>query len=90
MVELHREKNGQLSFVPVEPERAKYTYNGPFFKFDQMVGRVQLETWASTPGKAYSNMIFQIKDKFGYQKNAKITISKNLMKKEETKYGKSV
>lgn len=90
MVKLYKEKNGQLSFAPTAPERAKYTYNGPFFKFDQNVGRVKLETWASTPDKAYSNMIYQVKSKFGYQINTKITISKNLIKKEETKYGKSV
>ncbi len=71
-------------------ERSKYTYNGPVFKSDQCIGRVQLETWANSPAKAYSNMVYQVKDKFGYQNVTKITISKSLIKKEELKYGKTV
>lgn len=71
-------------------QRNKYTYNGPVFKFDQYIGRVQLETWANSPNKAYSNMVYQVKEQFGYQVTTKITITKSLIKKEELKYGKTV
>ena len=87
---LYREKNGQLSFVPVKEERSKYSYNGPVFLFDKLIARIKLETWANTPAKAYANLVYQAKDQLGYQPNTRITLSKPLVKKEETKYGKSV
>jgi len=87
---LYREKNGQLSFLPVPEERAKYTYHGPVFVFGKVIAHVKLATWANSPAKAYCNMTFQAKKELGYQPHTKLTLSKNLMKKEETKYGKSV
>jgi hypothetical protein len=71
-------------------ERSKYTYNGPVFKSDQNIGRVQLEVWANSPDKAYSDMVSQVKEKFGYSYTVKVKISKSLIKKEELKYGKTV
>lgn len=90
---LYREKNGQLSFVKPDPNegRALYKYKGPVFKYDQYVGTVTLETWANSPAKAYSNMIFQVKKKLGHPPDSpvRIHISKNLIVKEDLKYGKS-
>ena len=87
---LYKEKNGQLSFLPVEGNtRDRYSYHGPVFLFDKCIAHVKLETWAVSPAKAYSNMLYQVKNQLGYKPNVKITISKNLIKKEETKYGKS-
>ena len=89
MDELYKESSGQLNLFPVE-DRAKYTYCGPVFLFDQCIAHMKLSTWANTPGKAYSNILFQIKKELGYQPNTKLRITKNLIKKEELKYGKSV
>lgn len=88
---LYKEKNGQLSFTPVEESKYKdtYSYNGPVFSFDKYIGNASLKTQAVSPAKAYANLIYQVKKEFGYQPTAKITISKNLIKKEELKYGKS-
>jgi hypothetical protein len=91
MSDLYREKNGQLSFVkPVEEKRSLYKYTGPVFRFDQCIATVTLETWANTPAKAYSNMVYQVKQRLGYQPTAQLRISKNLIVKEELQYGKSV
>ena len=87
---LYREKNGQLSFLPVEEERAKYVYHGPVFLFDRCIAHMKFATWANSPQKAHANILFQAKKELGYQPTTKITISKNLIKKEECKYGKSV
>lgn len=89
-VELYKEKNGQLSFVPVPEERARYIYHGPVFLFDKCIAHRKFATWANSPGKAYANMLFQAKKELGYDPSTKITISKNLIKKEELKYGKNV
>lgn len=87
---LYREKNGQLNFMPVEENtRDLYKYAGPVFLFDKCIAHVKLETWAVSPKKAYSNMLFQVKKELGYQPYTKLTISKNLIKKQEEKYGKS-
>lgn len=88
---LYKEKNGQLSFIPVEESKFKdtYSYNGPVFLFDVYIGRTELKTQAVSLAKAYANMIFQVKNQLGYKPNTKITISKNLIKKEELKYGKT-
>jgi hypothetical protein len=53
---------------------------------------MKFATWANSPGKAYSNILFQVKKELGYKPDAKIAIAiaKNLIKKEETKYGKSI
>lgn len=91
MIDLYREKNGQLSFVPVkEDTRDLYSYAGPAFHNRERIGFVKLSTWASSPKKAHANMIYQIKQKFGYSVNSHVTISINLIKKEECKYGRSV
>ena len=88
---LYREKNGQLSFLPVqEEERARYVYHGPVFLGKNLIAHMKFATWANSPGKAYSNILFQAKKELGYRPDAKITIAKNLIKKEETKYGKSI
>ena len=88
---LYREKDGQLSFIQVPDSKYKdvYSYHGPVFVFDKTVARVQLKTQAVSFAKAYSNFVWQVKKELGYQPTAKVTISKNLIKKEETKYGKS-
>ena len=87
---LYREKNGQLSFLPVEENsRDLYKYSGPVFLFDKCIAHLKMETWAVSLKKAHSNMLFQAKKQLGYQPTAKITISKNLIKKQEEKYGKS-
>lgn len=89
---LYKEKNGQLAFLPVEETKYKdtYSYNGPVFKFDKYIATVQLKTNAVSPAKAYANMVYQVKEQLGYRPNTKLTISKNLIKKEECTYGKSV
>ena len=88
---LYREKDGQLSFLPVKEEtRAKYMYHGPIFLCGRLIAHMKFATWANSLPKAYSNILFQAKKELGYKPNAKITISKNLIKKEELKYGKSV
>lgn len=90
---LYREKNGQLSFLPVEDSKYKdsYTYAGPVFLFDKRIAYVKLQTSAVSLPKAYSNLLFQVKEKLGYKPNtSNIKIVKNLIKKEETKYGKSI
>lgn len=89
---LYKEKNGQLSFLPVEESKFKdtYSYSGPVFSFDKYIGNASLKTQAVSLAKAHSNMLYQIKKEFGYQPNAKVTISKNLIKKEELKYGKCI
>ena len=87
----YKEKNGQLSFIPTEENsRDLYKYAGPVFLFDKCIAHVKLETWAVSPAKAHSNMLFQIKKQLGYRPNTKLTISKNLIKKEGSKYGKTV
>ena len=87
---LYREKNGQLSFLPVEDSKFKdtYSYNGPVFMFDKVIAHVKLKTQAVSLPKAHANILFQVKKELGYKPNTKITISKNLIKKEELKYGK--
>lgn len=90
MSEIYEEKNGQLSFVkPVEDRRCLYKYTGPVFRFDQCIATVTLQTWANSPAKAYANMVYQVKQKLGYQTHAQLRISKNLIIKEELKYGKT-
>lgn len=88
---LYKEKNGQLSFTPVPDSKYKetYSYNGPVFVFDRVIAHIKLKTQAVSLAKAHSNMLFQAKKELGYQPTAKITIAKNLIKKEELKYGKS-
>jgi hypothetical protein len=93
MSDFYKEKDGQLSFVkPVKEtdKRSLYKYTGPVFRFDQCIATVTLETWANTPAKAYSNMVYQVKQRLGYQPTAQLRISKNLIVKEELQYGKSV
>lgn len=87
---LYKEKNGQLSFIPVEDSKFKdtYSYHGPVFVFDKCIAHVKIKTQAVSLPKAHSNILFQIKKELGYKPNAKLTISKNLIKKEELKYGK--
>ena len=87
---LYREKNGQLSFLPVEDSKFKdtYSYHGPVFVFDKCIAHVKITTQAVSLPKAHSNILFQIKKELGYKPNVKLTISKNLIKKEELKYGK--
>ena len=89
---LYKEKNGQLSFLPVEDSKYKdtYSYNGPVFVFDKVIAHVKLKTSAVSLPKAYANMLYQVKEQLGYKQTTKVTISKNLIKKEETKYGKSI
>ena len=89
---LYREKDGQLSFMPVPDSKFKdtYSYHGPVFIFDRCIAHVKLKTQAVSLAKAYSNMVWQVKKELGYQPTAKLTISKNLIKKEELKYGKSI
>ena len=89
-VELYKEKNGQLSFVPVPEERARYIYHGPIFLFDKCIAHMKFATWANSPGKAYANILFQAKKELGYDPSTKIAISKNLIKKEELKHGRSI
>ena len=87
---LYKEKNGQLSFVPVPDSKFKdtYSYHGPVFIFDKCIARVKLKTQAVSFAKAHANILYQVKKELGYQPTAKLTISKNLIKKEELKYGK--
>lgn len=87
---LYREKNGQLSFLPVQDSKFKdtYSYHGPVFVFDRCVAHVKIKTQAVSLPKAYSNILYQIRKELGYKENTKISISKNLIKKEELKYGK--
>ena len=88
---LYREKNGQLNFLPVkEEDRARYIYHGPVFLAGRCIAHMKLYTWANSLPKAHANLIFQIKKELGHKLNTKVTISKNLIKKEECKYGKSV
>ena len=87
---LYKEKNGQLSFMPVPDSKYKDTYSshGPVFVFDKTVAHVKLKTQAVSLAKAYSNLVWQVKKELGYQPTSKVTISKNLIKKEGLKYGK--
>ena len=87
---LYKEKNGQLSFLPVEDSKYKdtYSYHGPVFVFDKVIAHVKLKTQAVSLPKAYANMLYQVKEQLGYKQTTKVTISKNLIKKEECKYGK--
>ena len=87
---LYKEKNGQLSFIPVPDSKFKdtYSYHGPVFVFDRCVAHVKIKTQAVSLAKAHSNILFQIKKELSYKPNTKLTISKNLIKKEELKYGK--
>lgn len=87
---LYKKKNGQLSFIPVEDSKFKdtYSYHGPVFDFDKCIAHVKIKTQAVSLPKAHSNILFQIKKELGYKPNTKLTISKNLIKKEELKYGK--
>lgn len=89
---LYREKDGQLSFMPVPDNKYTdtYSYHGPVFVFDRCVAHVKLRTRAVSLAKAHSNLLWQVKKELGYQPTAKVTISKNLIKKEELKYGKSI
>lgn len=89
---LYKEKNGQLSFVPVPDSKFKdtYSYHGPVFIFDRCIAHVKLKTQAVSLAKAHANILYQVKKELGYQPTAKLTISKNLIKKEELKYGKSI
>ena len=92
---LYREKNGQLSFIQVPDSKYKdtYSYHGPVYLFstkDRPVAHVKLKTQAVSFDKAYSNMTYQVKKELGYQVTTKIVLNKNLIKKEETKYGKSI
>lgn len=89
---LYKEKNGQLSFVSVPDSKFKdtYSYHGPVFIFDRCIAHVKLKTQAVSLAKAHANMLYQVKKELGYQPTAKLTISKNLIKKEELKYGKSI
>lgn len=89
---LYKEKNGQLSFVPVPDNKYKdtYSYHGPVFIFDKCIAHVKLKTQAVSLAKAHANILYQVKKELGYQPTAKLTISKNLIKKEELKYGKSI
>lgn len=92
MADFYKEKDGQLSFVkPVKEtdRRCLYKYTGPVFRFDQCIATVTLQTWANSPAKAYANMVYQVKQKLGYQTHAQLRISKNLIIKEELKYGKT-
>ena len=89
MEALYREKNGQLSFLPVEEERAKYSYNGPVFLYGRLIAHMKFYTWANTPDKAYANILMQAKQQLGHKPNSKLTLAKTLIKKEELKYGKS-
>lgn len=89
---LYKEKNGQLSFVPVPDSKFKdtYSYHGPVFIFDRCIAHVKLKTQAVSLAKAHANILYQVKKELGYQPTAKLTISKNLIKKEDLKYGKSI
>ena len=89
---LYKEKNGQLSFMPVPDSKYKdtYSYHGPVFIFDRCIAHVKLKTQAVSLAKAHANILYQVKKELGYQPTAKLTISKNLIKKEELKYGKSI
>lgn len=92
MEELYKDKDGQLSFVEPSNQRSLYKYAGPVFLFDQhrYIATVKVKTWANTPGKAYSNLLYQIRNQLGYRENTKIFIKKELIKKEELKYGKTI
>lgn len=89
---LYREKNGQLSFLPVEDSKYKdvYTFHGPVFLCGRRVAWMKMSTSAVSLPKAYSNILCKIKKELGYEPStSKITIPKNMIKKEELKYGKS-
>lgn len=95
MSEFYKERNGQLSFVKppnykISDNRAKYSYNGPVFYFDKFIATVNVSTWANSVNKARSNMLYQIKEKLGYQPNVKLKIIDNQIHKEELKYGKCI
>lgn len=94
MGEFYKERDGQLSFlkpdISKEDDRAKYSYNGPVFLFDKFIATVNVSTWARSTAKARSNMLYQIKEKLGYQPNTKLRIIDNQIHKEELQYGKSV
>lgn len=92
MEELYKEKNGQLSFIEPSNQRSLYKFAGPVFLFDEhrYIATVKVQTWANTPGRAYSNLLHQIRNQLGYRENTKIFINKDLIKKEELKYGKTV
>ena len=68
-------------------QRSKYTYNGPVFVFGKHMARIKLEVWATSPDKAYHDMVSQAESQLDYPKNTKITLVKGLIKKEELKYG---
>lgn len=93
MGEFYTQRDGQMSFIKPSKEaerRAKYSYNGPVFLFDKFIATVNITTWANTPGRAHSNILYQIKDQLGYQPSVKLKIVKNQIKKEELEYGKSI
>lgn len=94
MGEFYKERDGQLSFlkpdISNEDDRAKYSYNGPVFLFDKFIATVNVSTWARSTAKARSNMLYQIKEKLGYQPNVKLRIIDNQIRKEELQYGKSI
>lgn len=93
MQEFYKERDGQLSFIKpskVTDSRSKYSYNGPVFHFDKFIATVNVSTWANSVEKARSNMLYQIKEKLGYQPNVKLKIVDKQIHKEELQYGKSI
>lgn len=55
--------------------RKRYTYEGPVMEFDRcIVDRWSASTYASTPGRAKSNLIYRFKISNNRTPNTKITL----------------
>ena len=51
-----------------------YVYDGPAYRFGQNIGNFKIETEATTPGRAKSNVLYRIKQDIGLDRTAKIEI----------------
>lgn len=66
----------------------KYIYNGPVIKFNTCIqSRWSAETYAVSPTKARSNLVYRYKKENGFANTAKITLPGELKLARGGRYG---
>ena len=60
-----------------------YSYDGPVMMFDKIIDdNWKASTYASTPQKAKSNLLYRFKKEHNFVPNVKITLPKEVILKE--------